>query len=334
MSNSTVIRTSDRVKYRKCRQLWDFSSDIRMGYKPVKEIEALEFGTAIHAGLEAWYNSFSFPYEVKYAVMLKAFIETVNSQLRELEDNPHFTVDSETEQEFEERRVLGTGMLNYYADYSMKNDSFEVVDVEYEFQIPLFDSVVYEGKIDLIVRDSHGEIYLIDHKTAGRLGGTGWLDVDTQISSYCWALWEEGYNVAGFTYNQLFKGYPKRPNVNKNGSLSKDKNQHTTYDMYCEALEEEGLDSKDYTDMLDHLKNNPKEYVRRRTVTRSESELEQQRSIIMSEAREMVNDPVIYPNPNEFNCNSCKFFEPCLARLEQSDPYDFLDNPELYIQGQ
>src|SRR5947209_3560583 len=78
-SNKLIIRTSDRAYFKRCRQLWDFTSKIRMNYEPLVQPRPLEFGTAIHRGLEVYYNpeTWDWDWEVKQGLCLKAFADAI-----------------------------------------------------------------------------------------------------------------------------------------------------------------------------------------------------------------------------------------------------------------
>jgi len=308
------IRTSERTTFKKCRRLWDFTSANRLNLQPTTEDNNLYFGSAVHAGLEQFHLNQEKDIPARKSIAIVAALEY-------LEENRGDMLDDE---DFENLTDLARGMLNYYAAYAEKYDRFKVLEVEKKFEIPLYqlsngEWVYYEGKIDLIV-EFDGEIFIVDHKTAARLDDLSFLDVDTQISSYCWAARQLGYDVSGFMYNELRKAYPSKPRVLKGGKLSKDKSQPTSYELYLEAIDEYNLPESDYADFLDWLKENEPEFIRRTFVYRTPRELDIQYQYILNESREMLNDPTIYPNPNKMNCNNCKFFGPCLELNEGSDP--------------
>ena len=56
MPDKLIVRTSDRGTFRRCRELWNFTSKIRENWEYVPGVEALDFGTAIHAALEVYYD--------------------------------------------------------------------------------------------------------------------------------------------------------------------------------------------------------------------------------------------------------------------------------------
>ena len=56
-------------------------------------------------------------------------------------------------------------------------------------------------------------------------------------------------------YINITKKEPDKPRVLRNGTLSKDKAQATTYDLYLNTIIEMGLDVNDYSDVLEDLKS-------------------------------------------------------------------------------
>lgn len=357
-----IIRTSDRKSFKMCRQAWDFGSKIRQDFEPVVVPKALEFGTAIHAGLEAYYEpqSQNFPDETRTAIAITMFMNENTAQYHARSNDMQEIVD-----DYKEREELGRGMLNYYCgEWAPKNDNFKVVAVEQEFEVPVLvpldvylkstgstgwqngfavDTttrqlyykglpVVYQGRIDMIVEDEDGDLWIVDHKTARAFKEEMFhLDVDTQVTSYAWAAqFFLDKPIAGVIYNQIKKSYPTEPKVLKSGKLSKDKSQSTTYDLYVKAIEAGGHNEADYTEFLDYLWSSGPEFVRRFQLDRSQSELDTQGRMIYDESLDMLGNPSIYPNPSEMVCGGCAFQGPCLATMENSDPNFILTDPMAY----
>lgn len=343
-----IIRTHSRKDFKTCRLQWLY----KQSYEPTTLPENLEFGTAIHKGLEAYYDPDHHPFVSRDHAAVLAFKAKNNEQL---EAHPYYE-EVTTIEDYENREELGIGMLSYYTrNYAPHNDDFNVIAVEWDFEVPVFvpenvrtlpqgfsrDSnnqlyfyefaVVYQGTIDMIV-EKDGELFIVDHKTRRAFkDSTFHLDVDTQISSYAWAANQFLQKpVTGIIFNELKKNYPQKPNVLKDGSLSKSKSQNTTYELYKEAIKERGFPIEGYDGILDYLKNQDESYVRRLEVERNQKQLEIQSEYIFQEAVEMLNNPFIYPTPNEMNCPSCPFKYPCLARQEGEDETHILENEDLF----
>jgi hypothetical protein len=261
-----VIRTSERTNFKKCRQLWDFTSQLRNNLESTRMNHNLAFGIDIHVGLQFFYDPEAYNQDlvVRTNSAVLAFTES-NQQRRDLEDETTGGLSDERIEEYEQRAILGAGMLRRYAEWADPRDKklgLKPIAVEWKFQIPVYDNqgnplvinsrpVVYQLRVDMVAEHGDGTVWIWDHKTAGNLSDTDHLELDTQLSSYMWALAiKTGKPVSGFMYNELEKKVPSPPKVNKNGSLSQDKRQLTTYQLYVEAIEELGLDPEPYRDML------------------------------------------------------------------------------------
>lgn len=372
MTKKCIIRTSDRVAFKRCRQQWDFGSKIREDWEYVPGVEALDFGTAIHAGLEVYYDPRRWKDDrgiVQQEAKL-AFNAHMADWKRRLNRSEQWTL---MEKEWHEHAELGIGVLNHFFRWAPEQDVYwEPLKAEIEFEVPIpvpvgydlpngFDTgehlrnynwdghdglykhvpennewlpVVYQGRIDLIARDTrHDKIYIWDHKTAGQFGDYEHLELDTQASSYAWVLKSVlGIDVAGVIFQELRKKAPEEPRVLKTGKLSKDKSQNTTATMYRNAVHRMGFPIEEYADIIDALEMYGQEYFRRIQIDRSPAELDIIERNVLDEALDMLNDPRIYPNPNRFNCGSCRFKDPCLMRQDGSDWVYFLNTSQLFEQ--
>jgi hypothetical protein len=303
-----IIRTSDRALFKRCRQRWDFTSKIRQNWEPLRTPIELDFGTAVHAGLESYYSPVYWGDLTKMEdTSRKDFAYSLRQACGDLED-------------YEELRQLGLGMLDHYFLWAPDHDDFTPIFVEQEFEVPIpGTSAVYQGRIDMIAEDRYG-YYIVDHKTTATFGSTEWLALDDQCSSYAWALRQKlGLEIRGVIYNELRKKLPHRPKVLRNGSLSTDRAQETTHAIYLETIIDEGLDIEDYGGFLAYLSEYPKEFFRRTRVTFTPKMLELVEERIRVEAIDMITDPRIYPTPSKFNCTGCPFMAPCIALYEGSD---------------
>jgi len=305
--------------------LWNFTSKIRQNYEPVQRVEALDFGTAMHKALEAYYQPATWGTVDKEGNAVQAFLESIKDVQSKVRIGA-----LEFETRFEELKALGLGMLDHYFLWAPEHDTFKPILVEIEFEVPIpgLEGVVYQGRIDLVVEDDYG-YWLVDHKTTAQLAQTEWLALDDQCSSYAWAIREQlGLEVRGVIYNELYKKVPKPPRVLSYGGLSVAKNQDTSFEVYLQTIRKGGYKVKPYLPMLQYLKDNPKQFVRRTKVSYNKKTLDIVEQRIKLEAVEMLGNPTIYPTPSRFNCNGCMFFAPCLALHEGRDPDTILD--ELY----
>lgn len=321
-----AIRTSDRLTYRRCRRLWDYSSGLRRNLSAKEHISPnmnMLFGSAIHFALEDYhgYNRFGDCVKAFYG-----FVEATKLFDQELIE-------------------LGEGMLRYYRDYWLpKRNMFTTVvingepqvEVKFRIELPIYDkSVIYEGTFDRLVTDEDGLYWVVDYKTAARFN-TSKLSNDTQISAYCWAA-EIWYNlpIAGLIMIQMVKAVPESPKTLKNGELSVDQRQKTTHQYYKDALEAiygtTGKWDKKYYDFLDTLHSRETfegdDFIRFDKVERSVSERRTQYRYILEEASEMINQEIaIYPNATRDCSWDCSFFSACLLEDGEQDVQGYLDD--------
>lgn len=358
MTDKYIIRTSDRGTFKRCRQLWDFSSKIRQNLEPLRVDSNLTFGTAIHRGLEVYYEPVTWdkvPAATLKQLAVKAFLDEWEKYRPDPTD-----ADDEEISAFVHLQELGEKMLDGYVNWSQATDEFKPVHVEVEFEVPIkvpFEPepklpypltyndrtyelhrmniegdklpkpVVYQGRLDMIVEDEDGGYWIVDHKTTAAFNDSilDYLSLDPQCGSYAWAIQQQlGIKIEGVIYNQLLKTAPEKPKTLKSGEFSTDKRQNTTLALYKEACVERGrMPSNKEVEFMVWLEENKKPYFKRWVVRRSQPELELIGQEILLEALDMVGTPVIYRNPTQFNCVRCPFRVPCLSKWEGSD-YDFI----------
>jgi hypothetical protein len=344
---------------------WDFSSKIRRSYEFTPGVEPLDFGIAIHEGAEVYYDParWNDPRDLVQYESTNAFIESLLKWKRRL-----MKVDMWDTQKarWEELMELGIGMMEHYYLWAPEHDTwFTPVRSEIEFEVPIpvpptlreyvkglwnfrtnYDAhlemlsgdewvgVVYQGRLDLLAEDhATGKYVIIDHKTAAQFGQTGHLDLDTQTGSYKWAL-RKGLNLAvdKIIYSEWRKDVPHPPKLLKSGFLSKNKAQATTVEMYKAEIRRLGHKMEWYEEFFPRLAEKETVYFRRTPVDRSDMELNQIELNICAEAIDMLNDPLIYPNPDRWNCNGCQFMQPCLMKQDGSDWKWHLEKSGLYTK--
>ena len=317
-SRAIAIRTSDRGYFKKCRQLWDLTSRIRQDWEPIQRYPAFDFGTAIHAGLEAYYKPETWgDLPTMRSNACAAFRESFAALQKIVKVG-----DLEFELRFQDDIQLGIDMLEYYFTWAPKQDHFKPVFTEIEFEVPIPGlGVPYQGRIDLVVEDEYG-YWIADHKSCKQFGDSSWLALDDQCSSYAWSLRQQlGLEIRGVIYNQLRKKPPAPPKLLKNGTFSVNRQQDTSFEVYLRTLRQHGIDPHYYRDILLYLKRNPKEYVRRTKISYNNDILDKVSERIQKEARDMIDPDIqIYPSPSPINCNGCRFFAPCLQIQEGREP--------------
>lgn len=354
-----IIRTSDRSTFRDCRQEWDWSSKIRQNLEPSERYAPFEDGTSWHNTLETYYDPTTWhlvgnpnTVEAVFHSARETLLDTHTKQIAQaISLNGDQELPLERMEEYSDRLKMLQGMLEHYFVWAPTVDNFKPIKIEIEFEVPIYiyddgftdgtpynidgDEVVYQGRLDGIVQDPQGRYWILEHKTASQLGRTEWLELDAQCGSYAWAIQKQlGVKVAGIIYSQALKAAPKPPTMlvtkRQGRAFSVNKQQRTTYDLFKTELEKHGEPVQNYSEFLNYLRDQGNPFFRRIEVYRNAASLNYMGETIFMEAREMLNDPVIYPSPGMFNCNFCRFREPCIAKQNGYDYQFILD--ELYTE--
>ena len=320
MTDRYIIRTSERLAFKRCRRQWDYSSDNRQGLEPIRNAVALNFGTAVHAAMAVYYDPKTWGDDVRVET-ITAFDLSILSMKGDVPDD-----------KYQELKDLGRGMLKYYFMWAPRYDRGQPILVEQEFEVPIPDPyglsdqlywegipVFYQGRFDKLEVDD-GEYWLDDYKTCVSFCDPEILELDEQCKSYAWAAQLQlGIPIVGIKYTELRKSVPHPPKELVRGGLSVAKNQLTTFELFVATARRLGYPLEPYLDYLDFLKESPKQFVRRSRNHYSQKELENQGIQIGLEAIDMLNDPSIYPSPNRMECQRCAFRTPCLAENDGSD---------------
>lgn len=325
-----VIRNSDRVLFRRCRRRWGWSSHLRGNLGPKQNAGPLWYGTGFHFALEDFHGARKFPSAVD------AFMAYTEATRRR--------AFNKLPGDWQELVELGKGMLSYYTDVWLSSrdplttfvyNGIPQVEVNFRIDIPWeqgrygYDRVVYSGTLDRVVIDEHGQLWIVEYKTAKQIQTLHYA-VDGQVSSYCWAgnhLYE-GYKVAGVIYQQHRKDIPEEPKVLSTGKLSCNKQMLTTHRLYRRALinmyGEVKYAPKENVDFLNYLASieTPEQdrYVRRDRAFRNEHQCQAEGVKILLELEEMLNpDLPLYPNPSRDCAFLCPFSGPCVSLDDGSD---------------
>jgi hypothetical protein len=212
---------------------------------------------------------------------------------------------------------------NYVKQWCDNDAQHKVLATELQFSIPVTDELTYTGTIDLVYEDADGKVWFMDHKTTSSIDSyEKRVDMDRQISRYWWALQQLGYNPAGFVYNIVLKDYPEPPAILKNGTLSKNKSQKTTYKMYADAVVKNNENSDDYIEILDHLKAQEtpdgNRFFKRVKVYRLQAEIDNAIEEMIEVAKDM-NDARIYRNITKDCSWDCSYQSICQASMDGSN---------------
>jgi hypothetical protein len=320
---------TERGGFRDCRRRWYLDTYERL--QPRSQVPwALEFGTIIHTGLEAYYRAVR-----NVTDMLDAYRiawEEVDTTLA-TEYGGMYKMG--IEEEWWNYYLLGEGMLRNYDAYDRRMGWFdEVIEVNLEERgfVPIRDlrgrrlrgRPLLSGRIDLVVRKDE-DFWVWDHKTAAQKPSYSALDVDDQGTGYCNIVWRRlGIVPKGFMYNVLLKRLPKEVPLLKSGRLSVDKTRLMTYDFFMDAIRQHEQDPALYVDHLDELeKRGYDDFFVRDTSVRNLEQLQTFEKRVFLEYQDMqsvIRHPhLAYPNPNQRNCPGCSVLPICHAMEENGN---------------
>jgi hypothetical protein len=194
--------------------------------------------------------------------------------------------------------------------------------------------VTYGGRIDCLMVDDDGRLWVFDWKTAARLQpDMEFLQLDDQIARYCWAMWKLGYDVAGFVYHEQKKAVAAEPEPNKTKRLGRwysvSKSLDVVPDVYVKTVSEndpiaysQGL----YDEYIAWLRESGGRFHNRERVTKTVNEFLNLERDMAEEALEMIDQNLaLYPSPGRFSCGNCAFREPCIAKNRGEDYQHALD---------
>jgi hypothetical protein len=335
-----IIRTSDRISFKKCRRSWSWSSHLKRNLGPSNLNPYLWFGSAVHYALEDYHGYKHF--QTAQDAFRAYCIATSKQSERELPD------------EAPELFGLGSRMMDYYENYWLKScnrkqdetyweDGIPQVEVNFEIPVPLedhplleayakehgADCVLYRGTIDRIAIDEYGRLWVVEYKTAKRAEHMHY-QTDPQVTTYVWAathMYPER-EVAGVVYHQFVKNDPQPPRILSTGAVSTAKNLMTSVPLYERALTrmygKVGLAPKANREYLTNLmtkedENNDK-YIQRTYIERNRHMVEAEAQKILLELEDMLNpDLPLYPNPTRDCSRMCSFLASCVSFDDGSD---------------
>jgi PD-(D/E)XK nuclease superfamily len=240
------VHGSELVAFRNCRlqHKWSFEDGYSMPVTPAP----LEFGSAFHIGMEAFWNpeTWHLPIKELYIIGRDAFVTECNRQKTEfLARVDQYVLDPEMSTDYDDRIELGKGMLRKFIR-TLDRRKYTPVLVEQEAFVPVEDfmgnrmfckcadcvrkitfppkedsstlieyglPVHYGIRVDAVLRDQEGGYWIVDWKSASQLmKDQTVLELDGQVGSYCWALMHIlNLDIRGFKYVQIRKEYPKLP---------------------------------------------------------------------------------------------------------------------------
>jgi hypothetical protein len=197
--------------------------------------------------------------------------------------------------------------------------------------------VTYGGRLDALMKDKSGRYWCADWKTTSRIldeaKESSFLQLDDQITSYCWALWSMGIDVAGFVYVEFKKAWPEAPvrlqRINKGKMYSTNKQNMTNTKMFRDTVSTNDNDAWQmglYDEYMKWLAEEGPQFTQRHQIHRNANELRNAGTNIAHECMDIVQSPRIYPQAGRFSCPTCLFQQPCIGTNMNEDVAYMFDN--------
>lgn len=269
-------------------------------------------------------------------------------------------VDPETHQLYNPHQVKKTDKMEYAVEQSfiLPLNTYVAVDANGNIRKAFFNvqdpscisftyngvecnivPICYHGTMDRIVCDKYGRYWVLDYKTA-KGADTNKLDTDDQISAYLWAF-EKWFGIKpyGFIYLQLTKEAVQEPKRLKNGELSVDKKQKTTYSLLKQEIINDYGTVNAAPDKLIQFLNHMASiespegdgFIRWDFVKRTPEQIRSTEEHIMGELHHMLwEDLYCYPAPTRDCIWDCPCRDLCLAldRKDETAVNEFMQNFE------
>ncbi len=265
------------------------------GLVPKQKVLPMERGTWIHECLEAYYLGKDWKKTLKR--LTREFRHLFEEEREHLGDLPG-----------EVDRIM-RGYLAHWDD-----SHWEVLAAEKPFHLKLKSGLIIKGKLDLVIRDNVG-VWVCEHKSNQKLPRDAPRIPDPQTTLYNYALHGMGItDLVGTIHNHVRTTPPSVPYLLKRGGLSKARGIDTDYRTYRAAIKENGLDPKDYRDVLHRMKHESRFFRRfnvpwKKTAVRPQME---DYKVVMN----CIETWKRFPRHISQMCErDCQFFEVCMIEL-------------------
>src|SRR5690606_20795419 len=163
-----IIRTSDRIAFKRCRRKWSLTSHLRHNRVHTESASHLWLGSGCHYALEDYhgYNFYKHPAEAfrAYVAAWKKHAQQTRFQLPP---------------DIDELIALGESLMDYYTIWLQNRDPLQTlwvdgvpqvevkVLIELPFESPHYDKVLYQAELDRVVVIDD-ELWVVDYKFYNR----------------------------------------------------------------------------------------------------------------------------------------------------------------------
>ncbi len=329
------ISFSEVNSYRRCPKAWEYRYKQRIKRK-FKGVRLLK-GEILHEMLDAY-----------------IFPKIMRAQGdKDYESADPWDVLARYEEEFatyfeEEREMHGDvigdcgkifeGYLRKYRKDPLTYEASEI-PVEVNLDIDPFNiPVKFVGVIDKIATDQQGRRWVMDHKFLKSIPTADDRFSELQLLLYVWAYGMENpkEKIDGVCWDYARSKAPTEPEVLKKGGLSKRKNLDCDPYTYLKAIRREGLDAKEYVDMLELLEGKEDTFFERVFLPTPGTDMiiEVVNDFLQTAAEIQIkrDDRRCSRSMSSFNCATCEYRMICEAEVRGLD-HDFVRKSEYVERG-
>jgi len=257
MTATHTTTNSERTSW-SCRRKWFFRHLLRL--RPILTARPLRVGGLWHHAMEALYGVPGQGVDLDRAK--KAIVEQTTANIAMLRGDTSFDPSSDyrlTPEDVQQDAALVGAMLAGYWEKWQTELAGTVVLLNEEAlyrntvtpQGTISPVSLFGGKVDKVIRDSHGQNWLVEHKSS-KVALDAWRprnDYKPQAPTYAWLLQNhpalEGRDVVGVLYDLALTRVPPKPEdltvLKKGDRLSKVLPSGTTLQVFEAALRMHGF---------------------------------------------------------------------------------------------
>lgn len=159
---------------------------------------------------------------------------------------------------------------------------YEIIGVEMVLSFTISDNIRVALKLDGLIKDKEGKLWVLEHKTSGvdtSPGADYWtaLRLDSQISTYILACKCNGYDVEGVLYDVLNKPAikPLLATPEDQRKYTKPTKKDPVPRLYANQRDTDETENEFYLRCLEAISAEPDRYYRREFVRRTDADLEE-----------------------------------------------------------
>jgi hypothetical protein len=216
------VTTQSMIKaFRQCPREAYYKYHLRLS--PKMNNIYLTRGKWVHSLLEAHYNGDD--WKIVHQKFTTQFSKLMDEEKDHLGDLPR------------DIELLMASYFWFYGDPEVQGLDWTVHEVERLIEAEMPNGHLFRGKVDMIVENEFG-LWIVDHKTHGRLPRWEYRMLDEQSTLYTWAARQNDIPVQGFIWNYITtSGFPKY-NVLKSGKnfYSKSLGADSSYVAFTRAI--------------------------------------------------------------------------------------------------